>query len=103
MTAAAIASSSASSPRRTSVDPVSSTCIVDSSVAVAAVNMNKLILTRATGTPTLGAASASPPAANIQLPYGVLNNTQPRTKVRPAHHHIDILSPTGAPLNIVTR
>src|ERR1700739_205101 len=72
-------------------------------VADTAVNMNKLILTRATGTPTLRAADGSPPAAKIQFPNGVRKSIQPRIKLRPIHHQIEIGKPSGRPMKIGAR
>jgi hypothetical protein len=57
-----------------------------------AVNMNIRILTRLTGTPELRAASASPPAAKIQLPKRVLvKSTWPKDDQadRPDDQHRD--------------
>jgi hypothetical protein len=66
-----IASNSFCSPRRTSPLLTPRTWIVASSAADAAVAMNRRTFTRATGTPTLRAATALPPEPKIQLPNGV--------------------------------
>ena len=53
--------------------------MMPTSAAHIAVVMNSAILTRATGTPTLRAAFASPPTAKIQLPTRVRESTQVAT------------------------
>ena len=58
--------------------------------------MKSVIFTRATGTPTLRAAAASPPQAKIQLPKRVRSSTQVKTAVSASHHRID----TGMPCTI---
>ena len=50
--------------------------MMPTSAAAIAVVMNSAIFTRATGTPTLRAAFASPPTAKIQLPTRVRASTQ---------------------------
>src|SRR5918999_1038002 len=85
MTEAAMACSSRSSPRRTSADPASSTWMVASSAAERAVHMNSVIFTRFTGTPTLRAAFASPPAPKIQFPNVVLCNTHVPSTASASH------------------
>ena len=58
-----------------------------------AVHMNRPIFTLATGTPTLRAALASPPAAKIQLPTRVRSSTQVATRSSPATRRTDIGTP----------
>ena len=55
--------------------------------------MNRMILTRWTGTPTLRADVSSPPVAKIQLPKRVLSKTQVARAVSATHQTID----TGRP------
>ena len=76
MTTAMIASNSFWVPRSVSAEPVTSTWIAANSVAARAVKMNSVILVRATGTPILRAALASPPEAKIQLPKRVRVRSQ---------------------------
>src|SRR5690625_2104653 len=53
--------------------------------------MNKPIFTLSTGTPTARAASASPPAANIQFPTLVRSNSHMAIRVRTIHQTTVIL------------
>ena len=53
--------------------------------------MNSPTFTRATGTPTLRAAFASPPTPKIQLPVRVRVRTQVATSVIAIHHSTVIL------------
>ena len=59
--------------------------MMPTSAAHIAVVMNSAILTRATGTPTLRAAFASPPTAKIQLPARVRESTQVATAAMTIH------------------
>ncbi len=54
--------------------------------AAIAVPRNNTILVRLTGTPTLRAALASPPAAKIQLPKVVRASTHAAITVTPMNH-----------------
>ena len=55
--------------------------------------MNRRIFVRATGTPTLRAATASPPEPKVQLPKRVRDSSQAPTTVRPSHQRTDTLRP----------
>jgi hypothetical protein len=66
---------SKSVPLSTSADPASRTWITARSVAATAVAMKSTIFTRLTGTPTLRAATGSPPVPKIQFPNVVRSKT----------------------------
>src|SRR6266545_2514184 len=66
-------------------DVIRSARIVPTSQAANAVVMNSAIFVLATGTPTLRAAGALPPAAKIQFPALVRSSTQVATAVTPSH------------------
>ena len=59
------------------------------------VAMNSPIFTRATGTPTLRAAFASPPTPKIQLPMRVRARTHVASAVIAIHHRTVILKSWG--------
>src|ERR1700710_381202 len=90
MTAAITDSNSFWVPRKVSADPVSRTGITANRVAAQAVPTNRRILTRATGTPTLRAACASPPTAKIQLPNSVFTRIHVAAAVNPIHQTTDM-------------
>ena len=59
--------------------------MIPTSAAASDVVMKRPILTRATGTPTLRAAVASPPTPKIQFPTRVRASTQVATIVMTIH------------------
>src|SRR5262249_55086939 len=67
--------------------------MIPQKAATVDVAMKSRIFVRATGTPTLRAATGSPPALKIQLPRRVRASTQAATTVRPSHHMVATLSP----------
>src|SRR3954467_9050453 len=62
--------------------------VVPTHQAAAAVVMNSVIVVRRAGTPTLRAATSSPPVANTQLPNRVLSSTQVASAGNSTHHRI---------------
>src|SRR5262245_65837178 len=85
-----IASNSRPVPRRTSEFLKDDASIVATSQAASAVHMKSKILTRATGTPRLRAASALPPAPYVQLPKRVRSRTQVASATMASHQTIEI-------------
>src|SRR5439155_5617604 len=81
-----IASNSLFCPRGTSADPTLSTWMQANNAAEPAVVMNRITLTRLTGTPTYRAAWYEPPTAKIQLPNRVLVRTHVATATARIHH-----------------
>jgi len=66
--------------------------------AASAVVMKSPIFTRSTGTPARRAASASPPAARIQLPARMRASTQVASAARPSHHATGVRNPASGSL-----
>src|SRR3954467_9883890 len=64
--------------------------VVPTHQAAAAVVMNSVMVVRRAGTPTLRAATSSPPVANTQLPNRVLSSTQVASAVKSTHQRIAI-------------
>src|SRR3954463_5313731 len=64
--------------------------VVPTNQAAPAVVMNRVIVVRRAGTPTLRAATSSPPVANTQLPNRVLSSTQVARAVNTTHQRIAI-------------
>src|SRR4051794_33260347 len=62
--------------------------VVPTNQAAPAVVMNSVIVVRRAGTPTLRAATSSPPVAKTQLPNRVLSSTQVARAVNSTHHTI---------------
>src|SRR5215213_12037415 len=60
--------------------------VVPTTQAAVAVVMNSVIVVRRAGTPTLRAATSSPPVANTQLPNRVRSSTQVARAVNSSHH-----------------
>src|SRR5260370_32813500 len=85
ITAAMIASNSFNWPRPASAEPKSKTCEAPNTAAQKAENMNSVILTLLTGTPSERAALSSPPDAMIQLPKRVLERANDAAAPRPTH------------------
>src|SRR4051795_12920613 len=74
--------------------------IVPTNQAAPAVVMNSAIVVRRAGTPTLRAATSSPPVANTQLPKRVRSSTQVATAVTSTHHRIAIRNGTPTRVNV---
>src|SRR3954447_5186148 len=64
--------------------------VVPTNQAAPAVAMNSVMVVRRAGTPTLRAATSSPPVANTQLPNRVLSSTQVASAVTSTHQRIAI-------------
>src|SRR6476469_8733793 len=72
--------------------------VVPTNQAAVAVVMNSVIVVRRAGTPTLRAATSSPPVANTQLPKRVLSSTQVARTVNSTHQRITMRN--GEPTNV---